>query len=62
MMFCYFREEYIEYINGCCLVKVCKLFIRYVIIMDKCMGCIVCVIFCLVNVISGERFKFYFID
>lgn len=58
----YFREEYIEHINGRCPAKVCKPLIRYVIITDKCTGCTACAIFCPANAISGERLKPHFID
>ncbi|WP_394325339.1 NADH-ubiquinone oxidoreductase-F iron-sulfur binding region domain-containing protein [Thermococcus sp. JCM 11816] len=58
----YFREEYIEHINGRCPAKVCKPLIRYVIITDKCTGCTACAIFCPAKAISGERLKPHFID
>ncbi|MDK2914913.1 MAG: NADH-quinone oxidoreductase subunit [Thermococcaceae archaeon] len=58
----YFREEYIEHINGRCPAKVCKPLIRYVIDPEKCTGCTACAIFCPANAISGERLKTHFID
>lgn len=59
----YFREEYIEHINGRCPAKVCKPLIRYVIDPpEKCTGCTACAIFCPAKAISGEKLKPHFID
>jgi len=58
----YFREEYIEHINGRCPAKVCKPLIRYVIIADRCTGCTACARACPVKAISGERLKPHSID
>lgn len=54
----YFKDEYIAHIKDKkCPAKVCKNLIKYVIIPEKCTGCVLCAKFCPVQAIIGERKK-----
>jgi len=53
----YFRNEYIDHINGTCTAGQCKPLLNYRIDEEKCIGCTLCVRDCPVSCISGERRK-----
>ncbi len=59
----YFRHEYEAHIRDKrCPGGVCKSLIRYLILEDKCTGCMACAKNCPVNCIAGERKKLHVID
>jgi NADH:ubiquinone oxidoreductase subunit F (NADH-binding)/(2Fe-2S) ferredoxin/NAD-dependent dihydropyrimidine dehydrogenase PreA subunit len=59
----YFRNEYLAHIRDKrCPAGVCKALIRYLILPDKCTGCMACAKNCPVSCISGERKKLHVID
>jgi ferredoxin len=52
----YFRNEYLEHIKDRrCRAVVCKDFIEYRVIQEKCTGCQSCVRACPTGAISGPR-------
>lgn len=58
----YFKDEYIQHINGFCRAGVCKNLVKYEIDKTKCIGCSLCSRICPVRAISGEIKKVYEID
>ncbi|MGC8819516.1 MAG: NADH-ubiquinone oxidoreductase-F iron-sulfur binding region domain-containing protein [Fervidobacterium sp.] len=58
----YFKDEYIEHIEGKCPSGMCTAFKKYIINPDKCRSCSLCARSCPNNAISGERGKPYVID
>lgn len=50
----YFKDEYIEHINGKCRAGVCKALTNYYIDQEKCIGCSACSRACPAQAISGE--------
>ncbi|MCX7653875.1 MAG: NADH-quinone oxidoreductase subunit NuoF [Fervidobacterium sp.] len=58
----YFRQEYIDHIEGRCPSGMCTAFQKYVIIPEKCKSCSLCARSCPNGAISGERGKPYVID
>lgn len=58
----YFKEEYIEHIEGKCPSGMCTAFKKYVISSEKCKSCSLCARSCPNGAISGERGKPYVID
>ena len=57
----YFREEYIEHINGKCRTGKCQALIRYGI-LDNCIGCTLCSQHCPVDAIPFAPHKIHVID
>ncbi len=57
----YFKDEFIEHINGVCRAGKCKELSTY-IINDKCIGCTKCVQACASQAIEFEPFKKHSID
>jgi NADH-quinone oxidoreductase subunit F len=54
----YFEDEYMAHIkNKKCPAGVCKALIKYLILPDKCTGCMKCIKACPQNAITGERKK-----
>jgi len=54
----YFEDEYIAHIKDKkCPAGVCKALIKYLILPDKCTGCMKCIKACPQNAITGERKK-----
>ncbi len=59
----YFEDEYLAHIRDKkCPAKVCKPLIKYLILPDKCTGCMKCAKACPQNAISGERKKVHVIN
>jgi len=58
----YFKEEYIEHIEGKCPSGMCTAFKKYIISPEKCKSCSLCARSCPNGAISGERGKPYVID
>ncbi|HOK87908.1 MAG TPA: NADH-quinone oxidoreductase subunit NuoF [Fervidobacterium sp.] len=58
----YFKEEYIEHIEGKCPSGMCTSFKKYMISAEKCKSCSLCARSCPNGAISGERGKPYVID
>ncbi len=59
----YFRNEYEAHIfDKKCPARVCKELLTYVVIEDKCTGCMVCAKNCPVNAISGEKKQPHYIN
>jgi NADH:ubiquinone oxidoreductase subunit F (NADH-binding) len=59
----HFRHEYEAHIRDKrCPSGVCKALIRYLILEDKCTGCMACAKSCPVNCIAGERKQLHVID
>jgi NADH-quinone oxidoreductase subunit F len=59
----YFRDEYLAHVQDKrCPAGVCKELIRYLIIEDKCTGCLACLKVCPQEAISGELKKVHVLD
>lgn len=59
----YFEDEYLVHIkNKKCPAGVCKSLIKYLILPDKCTGCMKCIKACPQNAITGERKKAHTIN
>ncbi|MCX7785341.1 MAG: NADH-quinone oxidoreductase subunit NuoF [candidate division WOR-3 bacterium] len=59
----YFEDEYLAHIKDKkCPAGVCKTLIKYLILPDKCTGCMKCIKVCPQNAISGERKKVHTIN
>ncbi|MCX6005079.1 MAG: 4Fe-4S binding protein [Chloroflexi bacterium] len=59
----YFRDEYMEHItNKKCPAKKCQALITYIIDGAKCPGCGLCIRYCPVNAISGNKKEAHSID
>ena len=59
----YFRDEYIAHVRDkTCPAGVCKELITYLIIPDKCTGCLACIKVCPQEAISGELKKAHVLD
>ena len=57
----YFRDEYIEHVNGVCKTGVCKELIKYQV-TDKCTGCTKCAKACPVDAIPYTPYEIHTID
>ena len=57
----YFRNEYIEHVNGVCKTGVCKELIKYEV-TDKCTGCTKCAKACPVDAIPYTPYEIHTID
>ena len=57
----YFREEYVEHINGICKTGTCKDMIDFVV-TDDCIGCTKCAKACPVDAIPYEPYEVHHID
>lgn len=59
----YFKEEYLAHVEDKkCPAGVCKDLIRYLIIAEKCTGCLACLRVCPQEAISGELKKVHVLD
>jgi ferredoxin len=59
----YFREEYEAHIlKKECPARVCRAFISYRILPDKCKACMICLRECPAGAISGEKKQIHVID
>ncbi|MEO0076514.1 MAG: NADH-quinone oxidoreductase subunit NuoF [candidate division WOR-3 bacterium] len=59
----YFKNEYLSHIKDKkCPAGVCKALIKYLILSDKCTGCMKCIKACPQNAITGERKKVHTIN
>ncbi len=59
----YFRDEYMAHVRDkTCPAGVCKELITYLIIPDKCTGCLACIKVCPQEAISGELKKVHVLD
>ncbi|TLN14103.1 4Fe-4S dicluster domain-containing protein, partial [bacterium] len=59
----YFRDEYMAHIiEKRCPAKVCKDFISFYILPDKCEGCLICRRACPVEAIKGDKRMIHIID
>ena len=59
----YFRDEYEAHIRDkTCPAKVCKGLITYLVIPERCTGCMVCLRNCSGNAIAGEKKQVHVID
>lgn len=59
----YFRDEYEAHVKEKkCPAGVCKELIQYLIVEDKCTGCLACLKVCPQNAISGELKKVHVLD
>lgn len=57
----YFRQEYIDHVNGICRTGTCKNMIKYVV-TDKCIGCTKCSKACPVDAIPYTPYQVHTID
>ncbi len=59
----YFKDEYMAHVRDkACPAGVCKELIKYLIIPDKCTGCLACIKVCPQEAISGEMKKVHVLD
>lgn len=59
----YFHEEYLEHIESRkCRARKCRALITYLIDITKCPGCGLCLRYCPVNAISGNKKEAHYID
>ncbi len=59
----YFRDEYIAHVKDKkCPAGVCKAFMKYVVMAEKCKSCGICARNCPVGAISGQKGQPYVID
>lgn len=59
----YFRDEYIEHIeNQFCPAGVCRELTTFFIDPEKCTGCTLCIKYCSVDAITGEKKQVHVID
>ena len=57
----YFRDEYIEHVNGVCKTGTCKDMVKFVV-TDKCTGCTKCAKACPVDAIPYTPYEIHTID